>query len=122
VRAEQVIPAENLVAAFSKANSKASLLVAVSSADAACTMLGALEVGTDGVVLRTEEPAEAQQLAKAMHERRADRPTLRLEAAVVTRVEAAGVGDRVCVDTCSVLHPGALCPLPEHLPASTRPT
>jgi 3-dehydroquinate synthase class II len=29
-----------------------------------------------------------------------------LEAAVVTRVEAAGVGDRVCVDMCALCTPG----------------
>jgi 3-dehydroquinate synthase class II len=105
--ATQVIPAENLVAAFSSDNAHATLLATVTSSDSAETMLGALEVGTDGVVLRTESPEEARRLAKVMQERHAaTRPTFELHTAVVTRVEAAGVGDRVCVDTCSVLHPG----------------
>jgi 3-dehydroquinate synthase class II len=102
-----VIPAENLVAAFSSDSTRATLLATVTTSDSAETMLGALEVGTDGVVLRTESPEEARRLAKVMQERHAsDQPTLEMQTAVVTRVEAAGVGDRVCVDTCSVLHPG----------------
>lgn len=101
----QVIPAENLVAAFS--GSDAQLLAATPTCEDACTMLGALEVGTDGVVLRTEDPLQVRQLAQQVAEQaQANSEVLALAPARVVRVEAAGVGDRACVDTCSMLAPG----------------
>eukprot|EP00854_Cymbomonas_tetramitiformis_P022617 gene22617-27298_t len=64
----QIIPAENLVAAFQ--GSAAVLLAVAQSYDAACAMLGALEVGTDGVVLVTEDPLEVQALSSFLLQRR----------------------------------------------------
>jgi 3-dehydroquinate synthase class II len=52
----QVIPAENLVAAFQ--SSAGQLLGVAASAADARVMLEALEVGTAGVLLRTEDPLE----------------------------------------------------------------
>ncbi len=54
----QVIPAENLVAAFQ--DSGAALLGAAASASSARVMLEALEVGTAGVLLRTDDAAEVR--------------------------------------------------------------
>lgn len=52
----QVIPAENLVAAFQ--SSPGQLLGVSGSAADARVMMEALEAGTAGVVLRTEDPLE----------------------------------------------------------------
>jgi hypothetical protein len=52
----QIIPAENLVAAFQ--SSQAEVLATCRSASDARLMLGALELGTSGIVLETEDPSE----------------------------------------------------------------
>lgn len=55
----QVIPAENLVAAFQPGPGRL-MGVATSAADAR-VMLEALEAGTAGVLLRTEDPLQARE-------------------------------------------------------------
>ncbi len=63
----QVIPAENLVAAF-QAPGAAKLLGTATSAADARVMLEALEVGTAGVVLQTDSTAEVgYQTVAHMH-------------------------------------------------------
>ena len=53
------------------------------------------------MVLHTDDPAEVRQLAAFVSQCDDDaRERLHLEPATVTRVETAGVGDRVCVDMC----------------------
>jgi 3-dehydroquinate synthase class II len=53
----QIIPAENLVATFQSSAGK--LMGVVSSAADARVMLEALETGTAGVLLRTQDPLQA---------------------------------------------------------------
>lgn len=65
--AEQVIPAENLVAAFQAGPGR--LLSVAGSASDARVMLEALEAGTAGVVLRTEDPLEVCTLTAAEQRR-----------------------------------------------------
>lgn len=55
----QIIPAENLVAAYQH-NPRATLLAAAGDAASGRVMLEALEAGTDGVLLRTDSPAEVR--------------------------------------------------------------
>ena len=55
----QIIPAENLVAAY-QANPGATLLAAAPDCAAGRVMLEALEAGTDGVLLQTDSPAEVR--------------------------------------------------------------
>lgn len=125
-----MIPAENLVAAYGATQDSRLLAVAATSKDAEA-MLEALETGTDGVVLRTEDPAETRRLAAYLKKRGlmtrlggggggeeggeegeeggdgdGGGGRLRLSAATVTRVETVGVGDRVCVDCASAFAPG----------------
>ena len=54
----QIIPAENLVAAFQGAGARAQLLALAGSYVGSRVMLEALEAGTHGVVLQTEDPKE----------------------------------------------------------------
>ncbi|EFN55575.1 hypothetical protein CHLNCDRAFT_23378 [Chlorella variabilis] len=102
----QIIPAENLVAAYQR-NSGATLLAAAPDCAASRVMLEALEAGTDGVLLRTDSPAEVRALARYLQERRQQgAQRLRYEAATVTAVRPVGMGDRACVDLCCLLQPG----------------
>eukprot|EP00250_Pteridium_aquilinum_P011233 c19928_g1_i2 orf=100-897(-) len=68
------------------------------------SMFQSLEKGTDGIVLQTEDAGEVFEL-KAYFASRAKEKMV-LSSAVVQRVEQIGMGDRVCVDLCSLLNPG----------------
>lgn len=100
----QVIPSENLVAVFQ--SGCATLLAAAASAADAVLMLEALEVGTDGVVLRVEDAGEVFALKHYLAARGAARAGVPLQVGTVTRVEPVGMGDRACVDLCCLLEPG----------------
>lgn len=101
----QIIPAENLVAAF---QSKPGTLLAIADTAASSrVMLEALEIGTDGVVLCTETPLEVRTLAKYIQERdNQGKGCLEYETVVVTAVKAVGMGDRACVDLAESMVPG----------------
>lgn len=100
----QIIPAENLVAAFQ--GKPAALLGIATSASDARVMLEALEAGTAGVVLKTDDPLQVRELAAYLKTLSANQNKLALEVATVTSVQKVGMGDRVCVDLCSLLAPG----------------
>lgn len=101
----QIIPAENLVAAY---QSLPTTLFAVSkSAADSEVMLEALEIGTDGVVLETANPEEIRALASFLDQKSAGKQEyLVYQRAKVTTVRPVGSGDRACVDLCSNMHPG----------------
>ena len=120
----RIIPAENLVAAYGRAP-ESQLFFFADSCEDARAVLEALNVGVDGVVLRTEDPGEARALAKyisaaagggvdappppnadAVASSPKSSPRLDMALAAVTRVEVVGVGDRVCVDCTSAFQPG----------------
>lgn len=100
----QIIPAENLVAAFQ--GKPAALLGIATSASDARVMLEALEAGTAGVVLKTDDPLQVRELAAYLKTLSANQNKLALEVGTVTSVQKVGMGDRVCVDLCSLLAPG----------------
>ncbi|CAD7694954.1 unnamed protein product [Ostreobium quekettii] len=98
----QVIPAENLVASFQDQDSE--LFAAVASASDAQVMMEALETGVAGVLLRTSDPVEVRQLSSYLSRMEMEGAVrFAYDVATVVKVEAAGMGDRVCVDLCSML-------------------
>mmetsp|Transcript_527 Transcript_527/g.1886 ORF Transcript_527/g.1886 Transcript_527/m.1886 type:complete len:420 (+) Transcript_527:112-1371(+) len=100
----KIIPAENAISAFS---SSSSVLVATASTAAeGLLMLEALEVGTDGVVLCTDDANEVRTLYIAVQEMNMRDSKVLLQPAKVVRVEPLGMGERVAVDTCELMQPG----------------
>lgn len=93
----KIIPLENLIA------QRGNLLVEVADADAARTAVQTLEKGSDGVVTTCQDTAELRRIADVL---RGDAETVALVEAEVTEVKTLGMGDRVCVDTCSNMAPG----------------
>jgi 3-dehydroquinate synthase II len=89
-----IIPLENLVAQCD------NLFVEVSDPDTAKTCLGILEKGVDGLVVVSPDPAMVKEIARLV---KGASPPVALEAARITGVKPLGMGDRVCVDTCSNL-------------------
>lgn len=98
----KVIPIENLIAAYQKTESK--LLVEVFDAGNAKLFFTTLEVGADGVVFNPKNIKEIHALRKLMDE--LEEFKLDLVSAKITKVESLGMGDRVCIDTCSILNVG----------------
>ncbi|KAK9682414.1 hypothetical protein RND81_10G072400 [Saponaria officinalis] len=100
----QVIPAENIIAAF-QGKSKRVFAVAETASDAQI-FLETLEVGVGGIILKVDEIDPILKL-KEYFDRRSDaRNDLALINATVNLICMAGMGDRVCVDLCSLLRPG----------------
>jgi len=92
-----IIPLENLVAQSDR------IIATVTSADEAAVALNALERGTAGILLKTDDPAEIRRVADVIAGLGAEVILMPFE---VTRIVPVGMGDRVCVDTCSLLADG----------------
>jgi 3-dehydroquinate synthase II len=92
-----IIPLENLVA------QSPNIFVEVSDADTARTALGVLEKGVDGILVAGASPAVVKQIARLVKEAS---PPVALTRARITRLQPLGLGDRVCVDTCSNMGTG----------------
>jgi 3-dehydroquinate synthase II len=96
----RVIPLENLIA---RTRGKSKLIAKVSNAEEARLVLETLELGTDGVLLKTSDPNELMKTAAIVKEQS---PKIELALARVTAVKQIGTGARVCVDTCDLMVPG----------------
>ena len=88
----RVIPLENLIAAGAR------VVVEVAGAEEAVTAVQTLEQGTQGVLLVTEDPGEIRRTVQAVQ---SEAEQVALQVARVVEVRPLGMGDRVCVDTCS---------------------
>lgn len=91
-REREIIPLENLVAWGRK------ILVVAKTPQDVALYRGVLERGVYGLVLDAAGPAEIRALAGAASARAED---VELVRAKVTEVTPLGMGDRVCVDTCT---------------------
>jgi 3-amino-4-hydroxybenzoic acid synthase len=94
------IPLEIVLAAAAGADG--SVITQVSDVEEAQIVFGVLEHGSDGVMLAPEAPGEATQLKAAAEGGAEDLSLVELE---VTEIRRVGLGDRVCVDTCSQFRP-----------------
>ena len=95
-----MIPLENLIA---KTRGKSKLLAEVTNAQEAQLVLETLELGTDGVLLKT---ADAEELAKTAEAVKPKEPRLAMATAKIISTKPLGTGARVCVDTCDLMAPG----------------
>ncbi len=96
----RVIPLENLIA---KGRGKSTLIAEVTNADDAKIVLEALELGTDGVLLKTANPNELERTIKVVKNAL---PKLPLTPAKILSIKPIGTGARVCVDTVDLMSPG----------------
>lgn len=96
----KVIPLENLIA---KTRGKSKLLAEVSSAEDAKTALETLELGADGVILKTSDPNELMKVAFLVKKQI---PKIKLVPVKIVEVKRIGTGARVCIDTCDLMKKG----------------
>jgi 3-dehydroquinate synthase II len=96
----RVIPLENLIA---RVCGKSRLIAEVTTAEEARLVLEALELGTDGVLLKTDS---ADEISKTANLVKRQIPKISLVPAKVVAITQIGTGARVCVDTCDLMEPG----------------
>lgn len=93
----EVIPLENLVARGGR------ILVPVHSLEEVDLALGILEKGVSGVVIHAHGPWELKTL---LHRVKASSEKADLQIATIESIRPVGIGDRVCVDTCTLMKEG----------------
>ncbi len=93
----KVIPLENLVAR------SGNLFVEVNSIEEAKTAAGVLEKGVDGLVITERDPLKVKEIINAIN---TTRQSIDLAELTIEKVVPLGMGDRVCIDTCSIMKPG----------------
>jgi 3-dehydroquinate synthase II len=96
----KIIPLENLIAT---ARGKTKILAEVLSFEEAKTALETLELGADGVVLKT---SDLNELMKAATFAKTQGSKIKLVSVKVVDVKPIGTGARVCVDTSEIMRRG----------------
>jgi 3-dehydroquinate synthase II len=91
-----IIPLENIIA------QRGGIFVEVANSQMAKTAVEILEKGADGVVLSTSDLNEVGKTVELIH---ALLPKLNMEPATVIETKILGMGDRVCIDTCTQMKP-----------------
>jgi len=94
-----IIPIENLIP-----RGGGNLFTFVRNLDEAQLAVGIMEKGVAGVALETDDPSEVRRVVNLVQD--LNNEDLELEELEVTKVTTIGIGDRVCVDTCSNMDPG----------------
>ncbi len=97
----KIIPLENLIAHFQGSGTR--LLVEVHDVAEAKLAFETMEVGVDGILLTPSSANEVRAVRGLLESARHD---VLLVRAKVTAIRAIGLGDRVCVDSCSLLRNG----------------
>jgi 3-dehydroquinate synthase II len=93
----KIIPLENLVSRTK------NLFVEIDEIEDGRTALSILEKGVDGVVINNPDPNAVRNIIQAL---KRGNEKIELVPAKIKRIALLGLGDRVCVDTCSSMIPG----------------
>ncbi|RMF32180.1 MAG: 3-dehydroquinate synthase, partial [Candidatus Nitrosothermus koennekii] len=95
----KIIPLENIIARLNKSNTK--IYTRADSADEVRTMFNVLELGVDGVILNSSDPSVIRSALAYLGNIK-----VKLMPVEIIEVREAGSGERVCVDTTSILKYG----------------
>ncbi len=92
-----IIPLENLIA------KGADVIASASSYEEAETAFGILEIGVNHIIIDIQDKIELKNCLSKLHIN--SEKTVLTEGEIV-EVQPVGMGDRVCVDTCTTMNPG----------------
>ncbi len=95
----KIIPLENIIARLDKSNTK--IYAIASSAEEVRTMFNILQLGVDGVILNSADPSVIRRALTYLGSMRID-----LKPVEVIEVKECAAGERVCIDTISILKYG----------------
>ena len=97
-----VIPLENIIADLQKEDVK--IIAAVKDAEEAQVAIETLEIGTDGVIFEAKDFAQIKDITNLIESISSEKYSL--EDVTITNVKSLGSGDRVCIDTTTMMKPG----------------
>jgi 3-dehydroquinate synthase II len=95
----KIIPLENIIARLHKSGTK--IYTTANSVDEVRTMFSVLELGSDGVIFTTNDENQVSKLGTFL-----ENVNFPLQAARVVEIKDVGPGERVCIDTASMLKTG----------------
>ncbi|HSB84015.1 MAG TPA: 3-dehydroquinate synthase II [Nitrosarchaeum sp.] len=95
----KIIPLENIIAKLHKINTK--IFAIANTPEEVRKMFSILEVGVDGVIFNTSSINEVREAMLYLGTR-----SFELKPAKIIEIKEVGDGERVCVDTASILHKG----------------
>jgi 3-dehydroquinate synthase II len=95
----KIIPLENVIAKLHKSNTK--VYTTIKNAEETRTMFSVLELGVDGVIFSTDNEKEIDELRNYL-----EAFVFPIKSAKILDVRDVGTGERVCVDTTSMLQVG----------------
>jgi len=98
----KVIPLENLIAGLQEMD--VEIIAGVKNAEETRLTLETMEHGSEGVLLDTDDLSEIKRSVQAVEQTGLEET--QLNTATITKVKQVGMGDRVCVDTCSLMSVG----------------
>ncbi|MEA1927732.1 MAG: 3-dehydroquinate synthase II [Candidatus Auribacterota bacterium] len=93
----KIIPLENIISRSGR------VFAEVKDLPSARTALGILEKGVDGVVVKSSNLSQIKSIIKLV---KSEREKLSLTTVKITEVRELGMGDRVCIDTCTAMGKG----------------
>ena len=95
----KIIPLENIIAKLHK--SKTKVFTTAKNSREVTTMFAILELGVDGVILSTDSEEEVDEVRQQLFSTR-----FPIKPAKILEVKDVGTGERVCVDTASMMRMG----------------
>lgn len=95
-----IIPLENLIARFTGTGTR--LFAVASDAENARLYLKTMEKGVDGIVISVSDPGKIREFADLITES----SDVELSEVEITEIRNIEMGDRVCVDSVSMMTPG----------------
>ena len=95
----KIIPLENIIAKLHK--SKTKVFATAKSSQEVATLFAVLELGVDGVILSTDSDEEVDRVRRELTTAR-----FLITRAKIKEVKDVGTGERVCVDTASMMRMG----------------
>ncbi len=95
----KIIPLENIIAKLHK--SKTKVFATAKSSQEVATLFAVLELGVDGVILSTDSEEEVDRVRRELTTAR-----FLITRAKIKEVKDVGTGERVCVDTASMMRMG----------------
>ncbi|MFB3048368.1 MAG: 3-dehydroquinate synthase II [Nitrosopumilaceae archaeon] len=95
----KIIPLENIIAKLHKIHTK--IFALARNPEEVRKMFSILEVGVDGVIFNTSSINEVREALVNLGTR-----SFELKTAKIVEIKSVGDGERVCVDTASMLHKG----------------
>lgn len=99
VRDWKIIPLENIIAKLHKLHTK--IFALANNPEEVRKMFSILEIGVDGVIFSTDSINEVREAQVYLGSK-----SFELKPAKILEIKEVGNGERVCVDTASMLHRG----------------